>query len=499
MKSQVMEENLKKQSDMCRLLQEAVINLCQKNYTASDVEIDGIICISFQNSYQQHVVKIHEKLKNENGADNDMNHTEYEDRNPNLVVCDLTENYNSSQTLDHVGRIYSKDSIFRRKPDSLLTGIKDSHRDNTVGVMNSNNVMSGRKFTGSTKSKRKNRTPSYIASVAKRRQDVFQDRDNYGNDDGERMQELLSTGEENSLEFKRTLFHEENMDDDNKFNPDFIVIKSEPIGEEKNSADSTEGETTFNDHSRNEDEENSVAMIQDGTDTMYLVKHEYSYQDEDKDCSGDDFKDDVKPCPDDITGQQDSYNVSYLEDSLSGNATENTSFDQVYHPIKHGNMQTGDYPNEENNFNNEPCPSTDQQEYPPFKSTPKSFPHLKLKLSKPSRMFSNKNRSDSQLTSKSTRYCVSPQGSRKLDSSPEVSSHYKAQEEEYDRRRIYFCRYCGKGFTMKCTQMRHEKTICEGGGEANYKCDICDKFFTRSDSRLRHMIKTHKINTMSFM
>lgn len=53
------------QNQVCELLQQAILDFCQQNLSSwsSDIEVDGIICISPKNSTDHHVVKIHERLQ----------------------------------------------------------------------------------------------------------------------------------------------------------------------------------------------------------------------------------------------------------------------------------------------------------------------------------------------------------------------------------------------------------------------------------------------------
>ncbi|KAL5011462.1 hypothetical protein ScPMuIL_010013 [Solemya velum] len=60
------------------------------------------------------------------------------------------------------------------------------------------------------------------------------------------------------------------------------------------------------------------------------------------------------------------------------------------------------------------------------------------------------------------------------------------------REKKFFCKYCGAGFTMNCTKVRHERTTCSG---AAYKCDFCDAKFSRTDSKARHMLTSHGIKS----
>ncbi|KAL5012111.1 hypothetical protein ScPMuIL_010662 [Solemya velum] len=60
-----------------RLLQEAVLSLCRKNYPNSPgLEVDAIICISMLKSTQHHVVKIHEKICSDTSTDEDECHVD---------------------------------------------------------------------------------------------------------------------------------------------------------------------------------------------------------------------------------------------------------------------------------------------------------------------------------------------------------------------------------------------------------------------------------------
>ncbi|KAK3099930.1 hypothetical protein FSP39_011971 [Pinctada imbricata] len=57
--------------------------------------------------------------------------------------------------------------------------------------------------------------------------------------------------------------------------------------------------------------------------------------------------------------------------------------------------------------------------------------------------------------------------------------------------RIYNCSKCGTGFKSKKSKMRHEKYTC--GDLRSFECEVCGKFYSRADSKTRHMFRIHGI------
>ncbi|KAL3889937.1 hypothetical protein ACJMK2_002253 [Sinanodonta woodiana] len=54
--------------------------------------------------------------------------------------------------------------------------------------------------------------------------------------------------------------------------------------------------------------------------------------------------------------------------------------------------------------------------------------------------------------------------------------------------KIHPCRHCGTLFSSLRTRNRHESTTC---GSNRFECSVCLKWFSRSDARRRHMLKFH--------
>ncbi|XP_060071244.1 uncharacterized protein LOC132551149 [Ylistrum balloti] len=57
----------------------------------------------------------------------------------------------------------------------------------------------------------------------------------------------------------------------------------------------------------------------------------------------------------------------------------------------------------------------------------------------------------------------------------------------------FFCEKCGTGFASRKSKMRHEKFTC---GNHTFECSVCGKFYSRADSKQRHMLKMHGVKIM---
>ena len=55
----------------------------------------------------------------------------------------------------------------------------------------------------------------------------------------------------------------------------------------------------------------------------------------------------------------------------------------------------------------------------------------------------------------------------------------------------FYCSKCGGCFRSKKSRMRHEKYTC--GELRSFECEICGKFYSRADSKTRHMFRIHGI------
>jgi uncharacterized C2H2 Zn-finger protein len=82
------------QHQVCELLQQAILDFCQQNISSwsSDIEVDGIICISPKNSTDHHVVKIHERLHKvfaDQGRTTSIQQHDEETRNINSIGMDV--------------------------------------------------------------------------------------------------------------------------------------------------------------------------------------------------------------------------------------------------------------------------------------------------------------------------------------------------------------------------------------------------------------------------
>lgn len=60
----------------------------------------------------------------------------------------------------------------------------------------------------------------------------------------------------------------------------------------------------------------------------------------------------------------------------------------------------------------------------------------------------------------------------------------------------FFCEKCGTGFASRKSKMRHEKFTC---GNHTFECSVCGKFYSRADSKQRHMLKMHGIKMPSHL
>ncbi|XP_070556431.1 zinc finger protein ZFP2-like isoform X2 [Ptychodera flava] len=64
------------------------------------------------------------------------------------------------------------------------------------------------------------------------------------------------------------------------------------------------------------------------------------------------------------------------------------------------------------------------------------------------------------------------------------------ETEGREKERVHFCGVCGRGFSERYRLMRHEKIHT---GEKPFKCDQCDKVFSRKDNLDRHFFVQHLI------
>ncbi|XP_062595110.1 zinc finger protein 37-like [Saccostrea cucullata] len=61
----------------------------------------------------------------------------------------------------------------------------------------------------------------------------------------------------------------------------------------------------------------------------------------------------------------------------------------------------------------------------------------------------------------------------------------------HSKGKVFRCSKCGSGFSSKKSQMRHERYNC--GDIPHFECNVCGKFYSRADSKTRHLWKIHGI------
>ena len=57
-----------------------------------------------------------------------------------------------------------------------------------------------------------------------------------------------------------------------------------------------------------------------------------------------------------------------------------------------------------------------------------------------------------------------------------------------DGKKMFMCRHCGKGFSLRNNAVRHEKTH---QNTKPYSCEFCPKVFTEKGSVKKHMLNIH--------
>jgi hypothetical protein len=535
-------ERVTRQTQVRRLLQKAVLNLCQKNYAecAPNLEVDGIICISFPDSPDQHVVKIHEKIqlsesRIQTSCDKLQNETILSrvQKSTDTGLFENEEQITMVTKNDLNGVVEDKDRMQNSYFDeghAFSTRFISSGNPvfpKMVPVSSQNNKILDSE-SHSSKSKRK------MFKVVQRKRTTLDEPEILSDSDNE-MPGSINTSENpntnsnlydcnpcqdknasdvklpsnikktnvcESVEDGYVIVKVENFDDDVA-----VHEKSEPTSSyDKNKAEFNCETQRFRQwiqlpshDDREETSQNRESLITiDGRvpehSEDYINRNYFSRIEEEN------------PLTDKDTG---NYQVRGSVGQIDLSQSKDYQHDSFNYPPKDIQMSsTPRFPSTSRNSHHALfSESLIQKSRPSQSKGSKTLDNLFLnKCSEDLQSKLNRNKTSnttdilkqnekavSMIDLQSTSNDLTDS---KLPDALSVSlnrliSTHAAKEKKY------FCRHCGKGFTLKCTRSRHEKTICGGGGEGQYRCHICMKVFTRSDSRCRHLWKTHGVKSTS--
>lgn len=532
-------ERMSRQTHVSTLLQKAILNLCQTNYAACapNLEVDGIICISFPNSPDQHVVKIHERVcLNSFGAssfDQDISQAadvpkDYDSslsksdpyhglffgqRNPGLQMDrhSMQNSYNETKsTLKsrnphlHVQNQSMRHSDCQKNPNStdktptrskrkmfkVVQRIKNAE-EAEVSSDSSNDISSATEISNAEPAKanlchqndqsRVNPCHSDERSKEKSGINLYNEHDLSGLNSCPTVVNSLGKRSQGKPSYTESL------------QDGYVIVKVEGCDDEPSLAENCkDGHDQGN---RLEDNANKYLESDTQPQRKWIQLPLENEMDNETEFSQHQAKDRIitidgkvvdfssespsKNSNDDsVTSADDGYTVrpsigqidlSKIADFCKQRAAESydhgtKEFQSKISPRFHNASMTHSSPY---------TPDLVQHRLNQSKGA-KKVNSLIIKKGLKDQLPDLPNLSplDSEQSSKTVSISFSP-----------------------DKEKKYFCRHCGKGFTLKCTRSRHEKTICGGGGEGQYKCHICLKVFTRSDSRCRHLLKTHGVKT----
>ncbi|XP_052078137.1 uncharacterized protein LOC127716091 [Mytilus californianus] len=506
-------ERISRQKHVRTLLQKAVLNLCQKNYAtcAPNLEVDGIICISFPDSPDQHVVKIHEKIQ-------------LNDFRTGLSCSDAAvtkvhrspNNCNNGQHM-YVVRNNESDEVVEDR-DSMQSSYLDVRNENSLSLspgssvfpkMESVSSLNNKQFEGdvhSSKSKRK------MFKVVQRKRNTIEEPDVVSDSSDEDMnvskdQESSKSsprhsandtiGQNQSPNGKKTNFCESVKDG-------YVIVKVENFDDE-GIDDSKHGGICSDKNNKHEElgsdslpsrkwiqlpsQDENESSYSKGRESLITIEgHLTDNSAHESPNRNSNNKDIHFP---DTDGYQVRPSVGQIDLSKTsgycGTSPEDKHLDSFSYRGKDTQFRDS---SSFSNLENVSC-------FPPFT---RSLLETRALLNKGTKsvdnLLMNKCKKD-QLSAHESSF-------RDRQSMIDLQSTSTASEKKSpllsysialntDKEKKYFCKHCGKGFTLKCTRSRHEKTICGGGGEGQYRCHICLKVFTRSDSRCRHLWKTHGV------
>ncbi|OWF41291.1 uncharacterized protein LOC110462661 [Mizuhopecten yessoensis] len=592
MENSYTEEFLKKKAAVCGQLQRAVVKFCEQTYagiTHSNLEVDGIICISFSNSHDQHVVKIHEKLGKGRKKINNNPESDKDSPNANLRKGSITPSHGKNSN--------------RISDEAVGT---NSQGDGDVLSYNEQENVS---LQFDVNGRMETFTDENVIQTGAKEENLSGIMENIHN--SRKQSKSVSLPTDGSLNKKKKQFVE-------SVEGNYVIVKVEPddldAEEQANLKDSDIAQSCYSQSTKTSsfspksgsyirhDSVEKLSVVDDSNDTMYMVTsdfhsgptntEEYPYQPSINNCKSRDIRSnfiqgdscvqfatsshttstpDVSDLnqhagvnnltrnrypPDSIV--LDTYSTKQINNKSNKRNTgsikqspKNEDFDPnvfqnfnlplapldpmpVPHPIGLSSESVGSSYNSETqlktslssqyyNYNNNTYSSSFSV------SSSSHLPGPKPKLSssiRPHSNYSNRGRSSAlshvkrasavamsrnvnfstkhmkriqkssvpnfDLTSK-TQFGCPPSDSFIPNTSD--SKHKMGLMDLSGQDKLFFCRYCGKGFTMKCTRSRHEKTICSPAGTGSYRCELCTKSFTRSDSRYRHMFKAHGIQS----
>lgn len=571
---------IKKKTNVCELLQKAVIQLCEQTYadiTHSNLEVDGIICISFSNSCDQHVVKIHEKLGKEK------------------TELGINKEYaNNCASTDEISRFqspcpnYNQISDQASSPQTDIEVLTYNDQDNMPDIAEF--VADQHVLKNVNENEMQNDNLCGVMTDAQNSRKESQD---------------LSNETDRSPSKKKRQFVE-------SVEGDYVIVKVEPddldIEEQENLKDSNIVQSCFSQTSNTcsfspksgsyirQDSVERLSVVDDNNDTMYMIPSDlgantkteaYPYQPSVHNSIAGDRGNIISQDETSLQfGNRSSANeMSDVTQHEGVNSLTRKSFSPntvSLNPLitkqmnkKQSRRSTGSInqssnhedfnPSAFHNFNVPLAPldaapvhdtivlssislSTDcssgsqsstihDSQYHSYNSFSNSISNTssqlpggksRVSLSGRSHLSTYNNRGRISALSHGKRggamaiprnanfaakllkrnqksavpnndvksSFVCPPSDSFIPSCP-GSDKYRTSEmgSGTSQDKLFFCRYCGKGFTMKCTRSRHEKTICSPAGTGSYRCELCPKEFTRSDSRYRHMFKAHGVQS----
>lgn len=509
-------DRMSRQTQVSMLLQKAILNLCQTNYAscAPNLEVDGIICISFPNSTDQHVVKIHERV-----CLNDFGANSFDPDFPRM--SNLPKEYDSPS---HKGEPYSSSFFGLKTPECRQIdkhSMLDSYNEMSSAKKSRNpntqiQCPSSTNSPNKTPSRSKRKMFKVVQRIKQNEEpDVLSDCSDETN-----LSANISAEISSALPMKMNMCHTNDKFNDRLKDKSEINLNNEHGLNSCQNSERSNGKPTYTESLHDgyvivkvEGCEDEPSIFENGKDGMEKVGKESHNEDRENqqqrkwlqlpidneiDKESDtciprlqakdrmitidgkvvDFSSE-SPCKnsndDSVASGDDAYAVrpsigqidlSKIADFCKQRATE--SFDQ-------GTKE----------FQSKLSPRFHSA------SLSHSSPYTNDLIQHRQNQIKGIKKRNSVVVNKD--HLPDLPNLSPLDC--DQSSKNLSVTFSTDKEKKYFCRHCGKGFTLKCTRSRHEKTICGGGGEGQYKCHICLKVFTRSDSRCRHLLKTHGVKT----
>ncbi|XP_060073333.1 uncharacterized protein LOC132553136 [Ylistrum balloti] len=584
------DEILKKKADVCGQLQRAVVQFCEQTYagiTHSNMEVDGIICISFSNSYDQHVVKIHERL----GKGREESTARRENHSDCLNTdIDKGNEEKTQSPCRNYNRISDKSVVSASQDDIDVSSYNE--QENITIQFDSNRHVERFSDENIEENVAQNET---LCEVMENGTKLKKESPQSGAGTNKRKKQFVESVEGNYVIVK---VEPEDLDAEEQANlKDNNIVQSCCSQTLKTASFSPKSGSYIR-----QDSVEKLSVVDDSNDTMYMVTTDfhpstsctetYPYQPSINNCKPGDRssfsqRDSMArsvdshhmPSTQDVTDLNHHTDVNYdltedrySQDSVvldpsctkltnkkskrrsSGSIKPNTEdFDPnvfqnfslplapldpmpVPHPVGLSSTSVGSgfssdtqsslsspyYNYNSNSYSSSFCVSSASSQLLGSKSRLSSSirPHSNYNNKGRTSALSHAKRATSVVMPRSANFSSkhTKKNQKSLVSSIDSKTHFNcppsdsfipstgnskykvglldtSQEARAGHDKLFFCRYCGKGFTMKCTRSRHEKTICSPAGAGSYRCELCPKSFTRSDSRYRHMFKAHGVQS----